>query len=53
MVDEESISICHHEDGSDFLLGQGSFGEARVYPNPARPPPPVPRFLVPPRTCTW
>ena len=27
MIDEDSISICHHEDGSDFLLGQGSFGE--------------------------
>jgi hypothetical protein len=32
MVDEESITICHHEDGSDFLLGQGSFGEARAPP---------------------
>ncbi|KAK9832049.1 hypothetical protein WJX81_002111 [Elliptochloris bilobata] len=27
MIEEDSITICHHEDGSDFLLGQGSFGE--------------------------
>lgn len=27
VIDEDSIAICRREDGSDFLLGQGSFGE--------------------------
>lgn len=32
MIDEDSITICHHENGSDFLLGQGSFGEVCAFP---------------------
>ena len=32
-IDPAEIEICKREDGSEYLLGAGSFGEVHALPN--------------------
>ena len=36
-IDPADIEICKHEDGSDFLLGAGSYGKVRCPEVPSIP----------------